>query len=79
MNNDFNDFNNNNESDEINSEDVSDEKVSPKTVSKIRRLFFTLLSIGLAIGIIMAFAVVKVLNKFGLTDKTPQFERQIQK
>lgn len=59
--------------------DISDEKVSPKNVNKIRRLFLILLSVGLALGIVVSFAVVKLLNNWGLTEKTPQFERQLQK
>jgi hypothetical protein len=37
-------------------------------------LFLILLSIGLVCGIIASVAVVKVLNHFGMTEKTPQFE-----
>lgn len=55
------------------------EKVSPQTTKKIKKLFFILVSTGLVIGIISAFAVVKILNHFNLTETTPQFKHQLQK
>jgi ABC-type antimicrobial peptide transport system permease subunit len=64
------DFNNNN-----NDNDYLDrEKVSPQTERKIKRLFLILVSVGLVLGVIAAVGVVKMLNQFGLTEKTPQFE-----
>lgn len=67
------DFNNNNQN---NNDDYfdEDEKVSPENKRKMQRLFIILLSIGLVFGIIASVVVVKVLNHFGMTDKTPQFE-----
>lgn len=67
MNFDFND------NDELNKME-EEEEVSPHTLNKIRRLFVILVSVGLAVGIIASVVVVKALNHFGLTDKTPQFE-----
>jgi hypothetical protein len=61
------------------SDDISDEKVSPKTKSEIQRLFLILLSIGLVLGVVVAFGVVKVLHNWGLTEKTPQFEHLLKK
>lgn len=51
------------------------EQLSPRKKKEIQKLFLTLLSVGLVIGIIVSVGVVKVLNHFGLTEKTPQFER----
>jgi len=50
-------------------------KISPQKKREIQKLFMILLTIGLVIGSIVSFAIVKALNKLGLTDKTPQFER----
>lgn len=62
-----------NELKEIEQEELA--KLSPQKKRDIQKLFIILLSIGLVIGIICSFALIKVINKFGLTDKTPQFER----
>jgi hypothetical protein len=63
------DFNNNN-----NNDSFEEEKVSPQTERKIKRLFLILVSVGLVLGVIAAVGVVKMLTQFGLTEKTPQFE-----
>jgi hypothetical protein len=63
-------FNSNNDNDDNDKE----EKVSPQTETKIKRLFLILLSVGLVLGGIAAFGVIKLLNQWGLTEKTPQFQ-----
>lgn len=51
------------------------EQISPQKKRDIQKLFLMLLSVGLVIGIIVSVVIVKVMNHFGLTEKTPQFER----
>ena len=77
MNNNFNFNLNNNNDDDF--DKFEEEEIPAQTVNKIRRLFFILLSVGLVLGAITAFGVIKVLNHFGLTDKTPQLEIPVEK
>lgn len=50
-------------------------KLSPQKRREFQKLFIILITIGLVIGTIVSFALIKVMTKFGLTEKTPQFER----
>lgn len=77
MNNNFNFNLNDDNNKEL--EDFEQEKIPAQTASKIRRLFFILVSVGLVFGGITAFGVIKMLNHFGLTEKTPQFEFPVKK
>ena len=63
-------------SSDSNQNDDSDiqEKISPRKRREIQKLFFILLAIGLVIGTIVSVGIVKLMNHFGLTEKTPQFE-----
>ena len=58
----------------LNDSHTSETRRIRERTRQIRRLFIILLSIGLVTGGIVAFGVVKILNKLGLTEKTPQFE-----
>jgi len=67
---------------EQNSDNVNDfsadnevEKISPQKKQEIQKLFIILLAIGLVIGIFTAWGVVTIMNNFGLTEKTNQFEK----
>ncbi|WP_330204963.1 hypothetical protein [Cyanobacterium sp. Dongsha4] len=51
------------------------EKISPQKKKEIQKLFMILLAIGLVIGIFTAWGVVTIMNNFGLTEKTNQFEK----
>ena len=51
------------------------EQISPQKRKEYQKLFLILLSIGLVLGVIISVGIVKLMNHFGLTDKTPQFER----
>lgn len=51
------------------------EQISPEKRKKYQKLFLILLSVGLVLGAIVSVGIVKLMNHFGLTDKTPQFER----
>lgn len=75
MNNSFFDPNQNNSN---NNQDIDQEelaKISPQKRREFTKLFVILITIGLIIGTIVSFALIKVMTKFGLTEKTPQFER----
>lgn len=75
MNNSFFDPNQNNSN---NNQDIDGEelaKISPEKKRQFTKLFVILITIGLIIGTIVSFALIKVMTKFGLTEKTPQFER----
>lgn len=50
-------------------------EVSPEKRREIQRLFLGLLATGLGFGILASLFVVRLLNHFGLTEKTNQFER----
>lgn len=79
MNNSFFDPNQNNSN---NHQDIDKEelaKISPQKRREFTKLFVILIVIGLIIGTIVSFALIKVMTKFGLTEKTPQFERIQQK
>ncbi|WP_017293593.1 hypothetical protein [Geminocystis herdmanii] len=75
MNNSFFDpnQNNNNNNQDIDREELA--KISPQKRREFTKLFVILITIGLIIGTIVSFALIKVMTKFGLTEKTPQFER----
>ncbi|MBL1209597.1 hypothetical protein [Geminocystis sp. GBBB08] len=76
MNNSF--FNNDN-NDENNLESLKDneemENISPQKKREFQKLFIILLTVGLIIGGIVSIVLIKTMSKFGLTEKTPQFER----
>lgn len=76
MNNSFfepeNDSNNYNSNPENDLEEY--EQISPRKKQEIRKLFITLLTVGLIIGVVVSVGIVKLMNHFGLTDKTPQFQ-----
>ncbi len=71
-------FDPNNQSDVIqddNSFDREEDKpISPQTKKTMQKLFTVLISIGLIIGIISSWVIVKLMNKYGLTEKTNQLE-----
>jgi hypothetical protein len=67
------DQNNSNNHQEIDGEEL--EKISPQKRREFTKLFVILITVGLVIGAIVSFALIKVMTKFGLTEKTPQFER----
>lgn len=75
MNNNF--FDPGQNSDNVNdfSADNEVEKISPQKKKEIQKLFIILLAIGLVIGIFTAWGVVTIMNNFGLTEKTNQFEK----
>jgi hypothetical protein len=75
FNNDNDQFNNLQDTDyyKNNGSDYTSEiKVSPERKRTFKRLFITLIALGLILGGVFAFAVVKLLNHFGLTDKPSQ-------
>lgn len=77
MNNSF--FNNDN-NDEKNPLEYLQEKeeienISPQKKREFQKLFIILLTTGLIIGGIVSVVIIKTMSKFGLTEKTPQFER----
>ena len=80
MNNPF--FEPNNQSDSIydnSSSNREDNEVpSEQTTKSLKKILIILMSIGLIIGIITSWVIVKLMNKYGLTEKTNQLE-QIQK
>ena len=75
MNNSFFDPNQNhsNNNQDIDREELA--KISPQKRREFTKLFVILITVGLVIGTIVSFALIKVMTKFGLTEKTPQFER----
>lgn len=75
MNNSFFDPNQNHNSNDqaIDEEELA--KISPQKRREFTKLFVILIVIGLVIGTIVSFTLIKVMTKFGLTEKTPQFER----
>jgi hypothetical protein len=73
MNNPF--FDPNNFSSEDFSENQTDETPSPQTTKTLQKLFAILISIGLVIGIVTSVVIVKLMNKYGLTEKTNQLEQ----
>ena len=80
MNNPF--FDPHNQSDSIydnSSSDREDNEVpSEQTTKSLKKIFTILITIGLILGIISSWIIVKLMNKYGLTEKTNQLE-QIQK
>lgn len=77
MNNPLFDPENNSNNLNLNQEDNLEEyeKISPRKKKEIQKLFLILLSVGLVIGLIVSVGIVKLMTHYGLTDKTPQFER----
>ncbi|BAQ62704.1 hypothetical protein GM3708_3110 [Geminocystis sp. NIES-3708] len=77
MNNSFfnNDNDENNDHLEYLKEQEEIENISPQKKREFFKLFILLLTVGLIIGGIVSFVLIKTMSKFGLTDKTPQFER----
>jgi hypothetical protein len=73
MNNPFFNPNNDNNNQQIDQEEL--EKISPQKKREFQKLFIILLTIGLIIGAAVSVVLIKVMTQFGLTDKTPQFER----
>ncbi|MDJ0601532.1 MAG: hypothetical protein QNJ37_22140 [Crocosphaera sp.] len=45
-----------------------------KAVKQARNIFLVLLATGLSIGVIVSIGVIKLMNYFGLTEKTNQME-----
>ncbi len=76
MNNSFFDPENNNNNYNSNQQENLEEyeQISPRKKREIQKLFIILLTVGLFIGIVVSVGIVKLMNHFGLTDKTPQFE-----
>lgn len=77
MNNPF--FDPNNLPDDNFNDKQTDDIPSPETTKTLKKLFTILISIGLIIGIISSVVIVKVMNKYGLTEKTNQFQQIQQK
>jgi len=50
-------------------------EISPQKKREFQKLFIFLLTFGLIIGVIVSVIFIKVMTKFGLTDKTPQIEQ----
>ena len=75
MNNPF--FDPQNQTDQIfNNDDFEkDEKPSEQTVKTLKKFIAILLSIGLVIGIISAWTIAKLMDRYGLTEKTNQLEQ----
>jgi hypothetical protein len=80
-NNNLNGFNNPNNGGNNGGGNYSNIQVSAERKRTFKRLFIILIATGLVLGGIFAFAVVKLLNHFGLTDKPthPQIEFKDQK
>ena len=76
MNNPFFDPQNQNDSlfDNFN-DDKGEETPSEQTVKTLRKFIAILLSIGLVIGIISAWTIAKLMDRYGLTEKTNQIEQ----
>ncbi|MGI0483148.1 hypothetical protein ACN4EE_20490 [Geminocystis sp. CENA526] len=66
-------YNNNGNGKEFDREELA--TLSPQKRREFQKLFIILITVGLVIGSIVSFALIKVMGKFGLTEKTPQFER----
>lgn len=45
-----------------------------KAVNQAKKVFLVLLAGGLSIGVIVSIGVIKLMNHFGLTEKTNQIE-----
>jgi hypothetical protein len=77
MNNPF--FDPNNQSDNIYDDTSSgrenNETPSEQTTKTLKKFFTILLTIGLIIGIITSVVIVKLMNRYGLTEKTNQLEQ----
>ena len=77
MNNPF--FDPNNQSDRMYDSDSVDtnpeQQVSKETKRAVQKLLVILISIGLVIGIVSSVVIVKLMNKYGLTEKTNQLEK----
>ena len=73
MNNPF--FDPNNLPDDDFNNNQTDDIPSPQTTKTLKKLFTILISLGLIIGIVTSAVIVKVMNKYGLTEKTNQFEQ----
>ena len=52
-----------------------EEKPSEQTVKTLKKFIAILLSIGLVIGIISAWTIAKLMDRYGLTEKTNQLEQ----
>ena len=57
------------------SDGQEDKPISEQTKKTMKKLLVILISIGLVIGIISSWVIVKLMNKYGLTEKTDQFEK----
>ncbi|MBE9077817.1 hypothetical protein IQ241_11015 [Romeria aff. gracilis LEGE 07310] len=53
-----------------------DPKRAQERTQKLKRIFLGLILIGLIAGGFLAFGVVKVMQRFGLTDNQPQIEQR---
>ena len=77
MNNPF--FDPNNQSERMYDDDSVDtnpeQQVSKETKREVQKLLVILISIGLVIGIATSWIIVKLMNKYGLTEKTNQLEQ----
>lgn len=74
MNNPFFDPNNLVEQNSVD-EQTTNETPSPQTTKTLKQFFAILVSIGLLIGIITSIVIVKLMNQYGLTEKTNQLEQ----
>ncbi|MDJ0845171.1 hypothetical protein [Crocosphaera sp.] len=45
-----------------------------QAVNQAKKVFLVLLASGLSIGVIVSIGVIKLMNYFGLTEKTNQLE-----
>ncbi len=45
-----------------------------KAVNQAKKIFLILLAGGLSLGVIVSIGVIKLMNYFGLTEKTNQIE-----
>ena len=53
----------------------TEETPSQQTVKTLQKFIAILLSIGLVIGIISAWTIAKLMDRYGLTEKTNQLEQ----
>ena len=76
MNNPFFDPNNQFNNLDRDLDDAQDNEVpSEQTTKTVRKFLLILISIGLVIGIFSSWIIVKLLNQYGLTEKTNQIEQ----
>ena len=57
-----------------NPDNENEEKPSEQTVKTLQKFIAILLGIGLIIGAISAWTIAKVMERYGLTEKTNQIE-----